>query len=246
MPALLAALAAAAAGCQTVFDDDTFMHLAFGREMIRQGWWLKGEPFLYTVAPDQWSPENYQSWGMQLVFYAAHALGGIAGIVCLQMALVGAAAFLFALYASRRGADVWLAGMTALLMSSLASFFLVQRPLLITPVLAGSLLLCLRLITPFRLVAAVFLQVLWANLHASFVLGFFIFAARWLEEIWPSLAEYKRTKIFPSINLAARMLTCAALLAPVFCLLNPSGWHLYRYVYELNKFKSPPLIINDW
>jgi len=246
LPAFIAAVAAAAAGCQKIFDDDTFMHLAFGREMVKRGWWLEGEPFLYTVPADRWSPENYQSWGMQLVFYAAYALAGTAGIVWLQMVLVGATAFIFAVYASRRGASAWLAGMAALCMASLASFFLVHRPLLITPTLAGALLLCLRVINLPRLAGALFLQVWWANLHASFVLGFIIFVARFVEEIWPTRQSNKPAKFLSAIPPTVKYLALAAAAAPFLCLLNPAGWHLYKYIYELNTLDWLPVIINEW
>ncbi len=164
-----------------VTDSDFWWHLASGRWMWEHRDLLRQDPF--GIPLDFGDPPGrrefvlQQQWLAQIVFHAVHALAGLRGIILLRAALL---VTMFAL-AYRRlrglGAPPWLA---AALVGAVANVFIVElgyvgdRPQLWTSLFLVVLLEVLDRAWRGERAAAwglPALMIIWANLHAGFVVG---------------------------------------------------------------------------
>ncbi|HEX2871385.1 MAG TPA: hypothetical protein VHP33_09020 [Polyangiaceae bacterium] len=180
---LFAAVLAVAAGLTGVApsaDGDIWWHLAAGREMVARGSLLFTDPFSVSAAGRAW-PDVH--WLFQLAVYAVHQAWGLAGLVWVKCALLGAGACLlyFAL-AERRGS--WARGV--LVTTLVAGLFAARSLLLVRPVIGTLVMLAAFFfaLERFRregrvryLVALPALQLLWANFQGLSALGPFMVGA---------------------------------------------------------------------
>jgi hypothetical protein len=154
----------------TVGDSDLFWHLAQGRQTLTDGlermdrfsWTVNGT----AVLTDQWLG--------QVAWYSAYAAAGWHGVILLRALLVAAIVTCIvgtALWAGRRPLIAVLAAFPAIL---LTRFSWTERPALMGLACFAVLLVLLRVAEerPRVLLAVPALVLLWANLHASFALGF--------------------------------------------------------------------------
>ncbi len=197
-------------GLRTLSNSDFWIHLATGRLLAEQGW-IRADPFSFTTdASRSWVNTT---WLYDAVLYRLWQAGGSYGVIlAFAVCVVGAFVFLRPLVrdlasdATQALALLLVAWLIAPAMSVgphgvgllLAAIFL--RALATLP--ARSVLLCLLPI-----------QVIWANMHASFLLGPLIAA----------LMTYER-RADPS-NRLPNWLPFALLAAT---LVNPYGFSVHR------------------
>ena len=197
--------------CLPVSSPDLFWHLSAGRWILAHGAVPTSDSFTFTAFGTPWLDFE---WGLQPLWYAVHALGGMTALWALKAFLLGAAFWPVdgllrdegASPAGRAGAlAFWLAAMLAQadLRADLASalFFAV----LLRRLARGRA----SFLFGFGLFA------LWANLHAGFPLGLFLYALAALS------ARLERRA--PPPGLAAEV--CGAFLGSA---LNPYGLGLWR------------------
>ncbi|MBN2713772.1 MAG: hypothetical protein JXR97_15245, partial [Planctomycetes bacterium] len=224
-----------------VVSGDIWMHLATAREMVNTGSIPHTAPFLYNT--DEKTPFINHSWGMQLIFYGAYSLAGVDGLIATLAAFTGITALLLYSYAVERGASPATAAITSAAIFTIASRFLITRPLIIAPLISAAMLLLLLKPTRARVLASLGLLVLWANMHASFLLGIaimFIIAAEWSISSRLLLTEQSES------GKEGKMLWAAALASPLLCLLNPNGTGLYKYVYDIQNLTWIHDTILEW
>jgi len=178
-PALLAGAAAACLSLlvlvlagQPLITDDTWFHLALGRDFIQHGPWLDSDPHLSTAV----GPPSASAWLADIALYQSLDLFGFTGLRALHAAL--AMAILLVCWRTLKhasGSNV-LASAGLSVFIALSTYRIAQlRPHLFT--LLATLLLY-RLLFAHRgrpsnlqIVLSVVLCVIWANFHASFLLG---------------------------------------------------------------------------
>jgi hypothetical protein len=170
IPLLVGGIFGALSTFAPVGDSDLFWHLAVGRQTLAEGlqrldrfsWTANGTP----VLTDQWLG--------QVVWYAAYAGGEWRGVILLRALLVAAIVTLIVAASLWSGRRPWIAVLAAFPAILLTRFAWTERPELMGLACFAALLLILRIAQehPRVLLAVPALVLLWANLHASFALGF--------------------------------------------------------------------------
>ena len=153
---------------------DLYVALAGGRDALA-GRLGKPDDWSFSTAGRVWVNQN---WGSGVLFYLTHSLGGEEALLALKAALTLAVLAGMVALARSTGAS-WAA---ALLVASAglwaARRFPELRPNLLTLILAPVLVWLLRssLRKTWRLVAAVGLVTVWANMHGGFLFGLLVLA----------------------------------------------------------------------
>jgi hypothetical protein len=206
LPLAAAAWLAVAAARMPILTPDVWWHLATGRLIAAQGI-PRHDPFSYTLSGAAWTVHE---WLADRIVFAAHAAGGLLGVVGLRAALlVAAAALAYRLARLHAGRFLALAGIAVAVWDSQRNWL--DRPQLwsyaLLPLVVG--LLERDRLRPSRWVWSLPLVfVLWVNLHGSFLLGLAVVAI-WLVARW---------KTQPLRRAATLMAACAAAT-----LANPHG-----------------------
>jgi tetratricopeptide (TPR) repeat protein len=239
---LVAALGFGAALFRT-FDPDLWMHLAYGREVFARGGVPRLEPFtLANWGLPTFSPE----WLFGVLAYAMERLGGIPAVTLAKATIVALTCLV--LYADGRGP---LRGRTsAFAFAALA--VLAARPRLVErPEIFMLLFLALdvALLDRFArrgdrrvwLVPAI--QVAWANLHASAILGLVV-VALWLV-VGVALARLgrRRGEALPGALDGRRARTLALVLAATLVASAVTPWgpaHLWAALKVALPFAGAP------
>jgi hypothetical protein len=192
----------------TVGDSDLFWHLAQGRQTLTEGleridrfsWTANGT----AVLTDQWLG--------QVAWYSAYAAAGWNGVIFLRALLVAAIVTFIVATALWAGRRPWIAVVAAFPAILLTRFSWTERPELMGLACFAALLLIFRLAEerPRVLLAVPALVLLWANLHASFALGFAVVLM-----LCGEMAFHQR---------AARRVALAVIIASLAAtVLTPSG-----------------------
>jgi len=226
---LVMAVLVAFAGSLDVLDDpDLWWHLRLGRWILDHHAVPHNELFSYTA---QGNPMTAHEWGSEVLFTLVQSAGGVLA-VALLMAVVGASAFVaLALRVRRRSGSPTTAAVAVVLGIFAAASVMGTRPQVITVALVSwTLLLADRhLERGGRLVWALpLIGLVWANLHAGFVLGVGALALSvGLEALRRGLrragaAPWRRIGSLGAATVAMAALGC----------LNPNGPGLFRYVLQ--------------
>ncbi len=216
-----------------VEDPDAWTHLALGREIVQQRTLPASEPFTY---PSAGMPFYNTEWLFDVVLYLGHALGGFGGVILLKAAL--AALLLLILWkdsklsGSREGSE----RISAVLIRSavLLGVLLIIRPRLVErPDLALMVFLSF---TIYALNAYLdhgrrylywlpVLQILWANIHPSLLVGVVPFVAVLGGGITLRLLGRWRGDQVPGLPSPTQLRTVALVFAGVVgaSLVNPYG-----------------------
>ena len=170
--------------CLSPVHNDTWWHLAYGRDMAASGGFGQVDNFSYTAAGP--AAVNHQ-WLSQRVFYAAWSLGGLPLLTGLCAALI-VAGWVLAWHLTQgpiidrllvMAAGV--AGSTLVWSVRPQAFTLALLPLVLTLLVRGRLLW----IPPVIL--------LWANLHGGVLLGLIALA------VWAGMAAVSRSPRLPAL-----------------------------------------------
>ena len=162
-----------------IYNYDVWFHLAYGREVVTQGALPQTEPFTFA---SEGAPAPNAEWLFGLLVYGAERLGGVSALTLLKAAVL-ALAFLVVYHDARGRSD---APTLAFLLSGLAALasrgrFYERPEMFLLLFLALDVLILDRFVREGgRLIFFVpVIQLAWANLHGSAVLGPILVAA-WL------------------------------------------------------------------
>lgn len=223
-----------------VRDPDVFWHLATGREIWNQHSPLFTDPFAYPTHLQAWA--NHE-WLYQILLWLIHSSlgpGGVLMMVWLGMTL----AFQLARMAAHQIQLSPPATAMAAILAVLASLpFSQARPTALSLIPAAALLLCAHaaiknldrlpwpksLFSPFAL-TCYGLLVLWANLHATFLLGLVVLA---LLGIGAILDQIRQSQPSPQILALALRGLGFFTLACGATLLNPHGYAVHLIPFQV-------------
>jgi hypothetical protein len=172
---VLAGATVAVIACLSPVHNDTWWHLAYGREMATSGGWAQVDRFSYTAAG---APFPNHQWLSQRLFYIIHEVGGMPLLtsVCAALLVTG-----------------WTLAWT------LAKGGLADRLLIMSAAIAGSTLiwsirpqvvavallpLTIKLLVARRTAWLPVVMCLWANLHGSVLLGLIV------SGVWTAVTTY--------------------------------------------------------
>lgn len=230
-----------------LLGNDVWWHLAHGRAYLESGPWLAVDPCLGTA---QQGPIPHD-WGFAVAARVVELLAGLQGLRVVH-ALAAVGVVWLALGAFRREAGRTAPALLATAVFLVLSWYrLVQlRPQLMS--MAGVLLLQRWLFAPtlpsWRQVgASVALVVVWANVHAAFMVGPLLivaalagvsvrFAAAKLANAGDAAGEQRR-----AVRLAA-----ALGLGLVAALLNPRGWDQHLSYLASARTGAIQLVADEW
>jgi tetratricopeptide (TPR) repeat protein len=208
-------------GIRTVSSPEIFTHIALG-----QAHSVNADPLSYTMAGKPWVNMNplYNS-----LVYLLWTMGG-AGLVTLVHVLVVLAAFILMLRFGKEWGGPLSQGLALLLCARLMLPVFNPGPSVFFMLFTALFLTLLYRVKKFNLLAVLLLvlQLLWTNMHPSFLFGpaliLFFAIENWLE-------TRKTSRAAMAAPLATKLagLSGAALLVT---LINPSFVNLHRHIFS--------------
>lgn len=226
-------------GLRTISNSAVWMHLASGRVIAQEGR-PHSDPFAYTT--DTTRPWINTHWLYDAGLYRLWEGLGPSGVVVLN-ALLGLLAVLAALRSGRTGV-----GQPASLLTLLATGWLIAPVFQVGPALPAMALLGLFMMTlersgakPVAWALLLPAQLVWTNLHGSFLIGPLLALVYALQAWWAGRGTANPA---PTSTGPGRLLGLAAGLALV-SLVNPYGFGLHRHVWAA--FTHPGLgVLIEW
>ena len=214
-------------------DSDVWWHLAMGHYILAHGI-PAAEPFSFLHAANAWVG---QQWLYEVGLARVVDLGG-AGLASLLMGAAASAALLLAMLSipqSRRPSGPWMAA--ALLLSALVAAQLLGVRGQVFSLLGVAVVL--NVVARWRagstraLLLLPPLFILWANLHAGFVLGL-------------AVLVLARALSGPDGRRARVQLAAAIVVAGLVTLVNPAGPELWGYVARAFSNSTLSSVVIEW
>jgi tetratricopeptide (TPR) repeat protein len=230
---------------EKIHKPDVFWHLATGEWILAHGQMPHTDPFSSTVHGKPWMDWE---WLFQVAIRVTYAQGGFNALVIVKAVVVMLAALVLFGTSRRNGAKPLLAALGVL-----AAFVAVRDRLEVHPDVLMFLFaaMMLAMLEAARLGAKdsgrghhwwllglPVVEVIWVNVHASFLLGLCLVGAYgFVHGI--EFAAKKQWRCF-SLILVVNVLMLAA------CLVNPYGWRLIGHVVEQSYSAGPAGMISEW
>jgi len=207
-------------GIRTISSPDIFTHIALG-----QAHSVKADPLAYTMAGKPWVNMNPLYNGL---VYLLWSLGG-AGLVTLVHVLAVLAAFGMMLRFGKEWGGPLSQGLALLLCARLMLPVFRPGPDVFFMLFTALFLTLLYRVKNFNLLAVLLLilQVLWTNIHPSFLFGpvliIFFAIENWQE-------TRKTSRAYMSAPLATKLAGLSA-VALLVTLINPNFVNLHRHIF---------------
>lgn len=190
-------------------DPDSWWHLAAGKWILANQQVPAVDPFSHSRPGTPW---HAQEWFSEVVMWVTYARWGWEGLVGLAALLAGAAAAIFCHHVRRFLPPVWAIALTVLVALCLMPSAWVRPHMMVLPILLFWLIRLLAARDAGRappLLLAV-LMALWANMHASFLLGLIMIGPFAMEAVVES-GDRRRAvcawALFGAVSLAASLAT---------------------------------------
>jgi len=230
-----------ATGFFKISSHDTFWHIKTGEYILHHGV-PSADPFSFTAAGKHWVTHE---WLAEIFFFIFYKIGGVSALIFFKGLMSALIAYLIFRFGAKRGISLSLSACVAMLTVGAMSYMLYARPHSFTFLflaLLGTLLFDdsgnERNFAIRRWVIIPVIFILWANIHAGFLLGLLIYWVVAVMEIFKARGEglYKSIAKFGY----------PAILSGLICLINPSGYEIYYYPIMISAnpvFKSS---IAEW
>jgi len=214
---------------------DTWFHLKEGELYVTTHSLPAQDPFAFTTQGREWTK---YSWLADVIFYLIYAAAGFPGLILLRLGLLFLIAFI--LYRLLRGCGLHpLAAVLLVFVASLAlRFRLYIRPELLSfLLLLTSLAILLRLRTGPRWAAyaLVPVQIVWVNVHASFVFGIFLPGLVLLANLLPGNRVAPGWDRLRLDRTRIRHLAAAVIGLPLAARFSPQGLSMLLFPLRQNR-----------
>ncbi len=237
-PAVVLLLAAFGLCAGAIASSDTWWHLATGRWIAEHHAVPHADPFSFTAVGKSWIAHEYLS---ELLIFLLYRAGGFT-VLELANAAVLTLAFWLAFLRCRR--EHWMSAALVLLAAWAARPGFAIRPQTVTLAFGA---LTLWILTRYledrtwhRLAVLPVVTLVWAQMHAGFVLGIALIVAMLLVEALDWIS--RRGGAGPEVwwKLAATAAACTATAC-----VNPNGIVLLRFPLDVTRMKANALI-GEW
>jgi Tfp pilus assembly protein PilF len=223
---------------EKISESDTFWHLKTGEWILSHGAVPHVDPFSATVSGKEWLDWE---WLFQVGIYVLYSWGGFNALVVGKAVVVCLAGLVVFRACRGNGAGVSLAAFTMMAAFVASRARLEVRPdvlMLLFAALAISLLETARRGKLCALLWLPVLELVWVNVHGSFLLGIGLMGMYALV----LGVEHILRKEWRGLGLivGALALVCAA------CLVNPFGIRLVQHAIEQTGSSSPSGTIGEW
>jgi tetratricopeptide (TPR) repeat protein len=220
---------------------DTFWHLKTGQYILSHGI-PSVDPFSFTAAGRHWVTHE---WLAEVLLYVIYAIGGVFGLMLFKGIMSASIAFLIFRFGTRRNVSASFSAAAAMFAVAAMSYMMYARPHAFTFLFLAILCMVLfgdsvdfrrQKVLRWAVIPAIFL--LWANMHAGFLLGLALY--------WVVVA--KESFMAPAISFGERVkiILLPAIFATLIGLINPSGYEVFYYPIMISMtpiFKSS---IAEW
>jgi len=239
--------------------DDLWWHLKAGENIVQTGKIPREDAFSFTAPGRPWI---YHSWLAGIILYGVHRFAGLGGLIVLRAILMAASLMISWVAARRRGVGPGLASMLVLAACFQFQTLALTRPFLFSFVLFSITYLLLQqtLERPAppaaasgsrfgaekwflwggggRLILLPCLAVLWANLHASFVVALLAIGAFGAAEMVSVAVQgggrpYVRTLLSGESGARFRALLAAGVVSLGAAMITPYGPGSLLYPFRL-------------
>lgn len=215
----------------SIFEGDTWWHLAVGKRILATHRWPTADHYSFTAPGDPWIAYE---WLGDAIIAAADRLGGLAGLTALLVVLAAGIELLMYCYAFTRTRNGKAAFLACVLLLPLTVLSLTLRPQLIGYIFLLITLICLERFRQGRQAALWILPVIflfWVNTHGSFVFGLAALGLYWASGLVHFKAASVRAE--PWTPQQQRHLEIVALLSSVALVITPYGTQLAANPLEM-------------
>ena len=212
-----------------LIPNDFFPYLRIGEEIIKNGHIPTTEFMTYTQFGN---PADYLWWLPSLFFLGVYKLGGVTLTAIISMLCIGGYYSLLWLCLRELKTGLITSGLILILIASGGALFFTMRPQVLTYPLFG---LAILIITRWQkgenrhLWVLPLIALLWANIHGSFIVFFFI--------LFPAL-------IFGSGN--RKRLALYTIISLLSTLLNYYGFKVWTNIFSMVNNQTIRLNITEW
>jgi len=216
-----------------ISDSDFWWHIAAGQWIVAHGSLPAGDPFGVYSAADSVRNDTVLrgQWLGQVMLYELFDHGGSISVVAMRALLLTGCLGLLFWRARRLGAATWASWAVLIPSGMLALGFTNERPQLFSYLLAALLFFAIenheRNRARLWLWTLPLIAVLWANIHAAFLLAV-VLLPLYVAALW--LQARQQRKDFRALHGGFALATLAFLAAT---LLNPNGLTTYAYLFSL-------------
>jgi len=225
-------------------NKDIWFHLKVGQYIVENITMPFYDVFSYTIQGQPWIN---QSWLSGVFFYLIFNIFGAGGLIIFSTLLLSIALFLLASIGYKK--DNFLIVILFLMLTASYTFHMLPiRPLIFAYVFSAIYFFILynyRLKSKNLIYFLPFFQLIWTNLHASFIIGIAII----FSFIVGDLLMWK-LNIIPSDRMINRShfskLLIVGFISAIVCFINPYGYKLPMYVFSLLKSKIFMTHLTEW
>ena len=231
-------------------NNDIWILLKVGQLIVDTGHIPETLLFPFTAIRD--NHFNAHEWLPSVVFHEFDHLWGLASLMWIMGVFALVQFGLCLLLARRQSGSLALGLLLAGLAMTCANYRFVMRPELFAFVYLVALLIALdRHRTTRRwpvLLWTMPIAILWANSHGSFLLAPGIAGLFAVGEGWTAAAAARGpARERARAGLAAGLPYAVAVLAmTAACAVNPAGWHLLAFPFQLQNSQLVKLIVKEW
>ena len=235
--AILVALfgaAYAAADTGLMGDGDTSWHIATGRWILEHRTVPDGDPFSFSMPGVAW---HAHEWLSEIPMALAFNAGGWSALSVMFVLAFAATLLMVGRELGRHLPSRWVLALTMAVAGTLFASTLARPHLLAWPLLTGWLLLLLHAREARRAppLAAALLMVVWANLHASYIVGLGLVGVFALEALVEDRKLVKAIRDWAPFGLLT--LACA--------FVTPHGVQGFLYPFQVSGMESLA-VIQEW
>jgi tetratricopeptide (TPR) repeat protein len=206
-----------------ISSEDTWWHLKQGELYVTTHSLPAQDPFAFTTAGREWIK---YSWLADILFYLTYAAAGIPGLILLRLGLLLLIALVLYRLLRACGLHLYAAILLVLVASLALRFRLYIRPEILSFLLllaVMGILLRLREASRWTAYALLPVQVIWTNVHASFVFGFTLPALVVLANLLPGARAAPGWGRLSLDRPRLRHLATAVACLPLAAVVNPHG-----------------------
>jgi len=223
---------------EKISESDTFWHLKTGEWIVAHGAIPRADPFSATVNGKPWLDWE---WLFQAAIYVVYSYGGFNALVVGKAAIVLLTGLVLFLACRQNGAGVSLAALSVMAALVAARERLEVRPDVVMLLFAALTILLLESARRGKLYSLLWLpllQLIWVNVHGSFLLGVAITGIYTI--VYGIEFAVRKQWRCALLVIVVLLLSCGA------CFVNPFGAQLVRHAIEQTGPSSPSGTIGEW
>ncbi len=222
-------------------DGDTYWHIATGRWILEHGAIPAADVFSHTL---QGSPWTAHEWLSEVLLTSSFMIGGWVGVVSLAAAAIALALAMLSRFLLRHLEPIYMLVVVALCLGLFMQHLLARPHTLVAPVMVAWSIGLAQAREGGRTPRWCFalLMALWANMHASFLVGLALTGAFAIEAVLAASSSALKKQaasdwgIFLGISLLAALCTPFGVQGLLFSI---EVSHMRYALSALNEWRSP-------